>query len=327
MSARRILSESALNCQLELRGNAVTRRGSSVRTPRSPSGRREHSTLTLAICLPTARRVRLKMRIRWWTRFGGSRLVVCWGVKYNDGMFKSKLTPDEYVNKNIINTHNVGIRFQCLLLFLALPDLANSAHTAADGLYLGIGYNLIKGNPDGGEWAKLGQDPGLQLTRNILETDIDGNSYIKRTSYPQCTQMSSTSVFYDPESYKEYLLHYISSPVYQDIKQRTLSQHDVFRDEITSCTSEHARYVHPIVPVERNLVSNEFSHDVCKLPLTYDRDSYRSFLDRWGTNASSFHPNDTNEVDTNWKEKERKTKRDIGKISKQGKEGEQLEPL
>lgn len=93
-----------------------------------------------------------------------------------------------------------------------MPDLANSAHTAADGLYLGIGYNLIKGNPDGGEWAKLGQDPGLQLTRNILETDIDGNSYIKRTSYPQCTQMSSTSVFYDPESYKEYLLHYISSP-------------------------------------------------------------------------------------------------------------------
>lgn len=71
--------------------------------------------------------------------------------------------------------------------------------------------------------------------------------------------------------------------VYQDIKQRTLSQHDVFRDDITSCTSEHARYVHPIVPVERNLVSNEFSHDVCKLPLTYDRDSYRSFLDRWGT--------------------------------------------
>lgn len=93
-----------------------------------------------------------------------------------------------------------------------MPDLANSAHTAADDLYLGIGYNLIKGNPDGGEWAKLGQDPGLQLTRNILETDIDGNSYIKRTSYPHCTQMSSTSVFYDPESYKEYLLHYISSP-------------------------------------------------------------------------------------------------------------------
>ncbi|XP_034333817.2 uncharacterized protein [Magallana gigas] len=194
------------------------------------------------------------------------------------------------------------MEFQCLLLFLALPDLANSAHTAADDLYLGIGYNLIKGNPDGGEWAKLGQDPGLQLTRNILETDIDGNSYIKRTSYPQCTQMSSTSVFYDPESYKEYLLHYISTPdgnapkfsssafsanpLYQDIKQRTLSQHDVFRDDITSCTSEHARYVHPIVPVERNLVSNEFSHDVCKLPLTYDRDSYRSFLDRWGTHVT-----------------------------------------
>lgn len=32
------------------------------------------------------------------------------GVKYNDGMFKFKFILDEYVNKNIINIYNVGIR-------------------------------------------------------------------------------------------------------------------------------------------------------------------------------------------------------------------------
>lgn len=71
--------------------------------------------------------------------------------------------------------------------------------------------------------------------------------------------------------------------MYQDIKQRMLTQHDVFRDEITSCTSEHARYVLPVVPTERNLVTNEFAHDACGLPLAYDATSHKSFIDRWGT--------------------------------------------
>lgn len=43
MSARRTLSESAVNRRVELCGKAITRHGSSVRTPRSPSGRRDIS--------------------------------------------------------------------------------------------------------------------------------------------------------------------------------------------------------------------------------------------------------------------------------------------
>lgn len=97
-----------------------------------------------------------------------------------------------------------------VLTLCSLPALTSTAQTTLDNLYIGVGYNLVKGNPDGGEWAKLGQDPGLLLTRNILETNIDGSSYVKKTAYPQCTQLSSTSVFYDPNSYKEYLLHYVS---------------------------------------------------------------------------------------------------------------------
>ncbi|XP_078338770.1 uncharacterized protein LOC111101591 isoform X2 [Crassostrea virginica] len=190
-----------------------------------------------------------------------------------------------------------------LLLFsLTFPGFVLNARTTSDDLYLGVGYNLIRGNPDGGEWAKLGQDPGLQLTRNVLETSVDGSSYVKRTAYPQCTHMASTALFYDPDSYQDYLLHYISitesgtsavstyafsaSPLYQDIKQRMLTQHDVFRDEITSCTSEHARYVLPVVPTERNLVTNEFAHDACGLPLAYDATSHKSFIDRWGTHVT-----------------------------------------
>lgn len=98
-----------------------------------------------------------------------------------------------------------------LLLFsLTFPGFVLNARTTSDDLYLGVGYNLIRGNPDGGEWAKLGQDPGLQLTRNVLETSVDGSSYVKRTAYPQCTHMASTALFYDPDSYQDYLLHYIS---------------------------------------------------------------------------------------------------------------------
>ncbi|XP_062596049.1 uncharacterized protein LOC134257446 [Saccostrea cucullata] len=195
------------------------------------------------------------------------------------------------------------MKLSFFVVFLwSIPALVCPAQTTLDNLYLGVGYNMVKGNPDGGEWAKLGQDPGLLLTRNILETEIDGSSYIKKTAYPRCTQMSSTSVFYDPESYKEYILHYISTsdngvapvssyafsanPLYQDIKQKTLTQHDVFRDEITSCTSEHARYVLPVGHVERNLVTQEFARDVCQLPMTYDQSAYKAFIDTWGTHVT-----------------------------------------
>uniref|UniRef100_K1PBS2 Uncharacterized protein n=1 Tax=Magallana gigas TaxID=29159 RepID=K1PBS2_MAGGI len=44
LSTRRRLNESTVNRQIELRGNIVTRRGSSVKTPQSPSGRRDDST-------------------------------------------------------------------------------------------------------------------------------------------------------------------------------------------------------------------------------------------------------------------------------------------
>ncbi|XP_062622102.1 uncharacterized protein LOC134283612 [Saccostrea cucullata] len=180
-------------------------------------------------------------------------------------------------------------------------------HAVAFGLpsnlYLGVGYNILKANPDGGDWSSLGQDPGLLVTRNILDTAAGGQHYIKSTNYPQCSSALSTWVFYDPKTYQEYLRHYVTideltvsnvslyafseSQLYQDIKRKTFFQHDVFRDEISACPSLHARYTVPVVPIHKNLVTPEFARDACRLPALYNLQAYKHFLDNWGTHVTT----------------------------------------
>lgn len=75
--------------------------------------------------------------------------------------------------------------------------------------YVGIGYDIVRGNPDAWDWSKLGQDPGLLITRTILRTSIDGTPFVKQVPYPHCIPSTSTSVFYDPKSYQDYLKNYI----------------------------------------------------------------------------------------------------------------------
>lgn len=75
--------------------------------------------------------------------------------------------------------------------------------------YVGIGYDIVRGNPDAWDWSKLGQDPGFLITRTILRTSIDGTPFVKQVPYPHCIPSTSTSVFYDPKSYQDYLKNYI----------------------------------------------------------------------------------------------------------------------
>lgn len=74
--------------------------------------------------------------------------------------------------------------------------------------------------------------------------------------------------------------------VYEDVKWKTLTQHDVFRDEITSCLSDHARFIIPQGHIPSNLVTTEFARDVCQLPAVYEPTAYRKFIENWGTVSS-----------------------------------------
>jgi hypothetical protein len=71
--------------------------------------------------------------------------------------------------------------------------------------------------------------------------------------------------------------------VFQDIEHRTTATHDIFRDTISVCNKGRTRYIMP--PLYPNLhdITDEFASAVCHLPVDYDKDAYRQFLDTWGT--------------------------------------------
>ena len=88
----------------------------------------------------------------------------------------------------------------------------------AKGLnYLGVGYNLLKGNPDGGATSQDGSDPGLLPTRRIFELTWNQNkmSDDKRYKVPDqaryyehssCVETTTSQMFTGGRSYQQNLL-------------------------------------------------------------------------------------------------------------------------
>jgi hypothetical protein len=58
--------------------------------------------------------------------------------------------------------------------------------------YLGVGYNLLTGNPDGGDGTKGGVDPGLLVTRHIIH--LHKNKAVHFEVRLQCTLYHTVAV-------------------------------------------------------------------------------------------------------------------------------------
>lgn len=75
-------------------------------------------------------------------------------------------------------------------------------------LFVGMGYNLLKGNPDGDSHINTGKDPGLLMTRQILKLDPpDSPRELSYHEYPLCFPTHYKEVFYGTKSYQTRLLH------------------------------------------------------------------------------------------------------------------------
>lgn len=171
--------------------------------------------------------------------------------------------------------------------------------------YIGVGYNLLRGNPDGNFWAAGGDDPGLLSTRKVLalssQADVPGE--IVYEFHDQCRQAHEFSLFYDPQSYQNKLLERITSSGtnndalmtvaftlssgYAAIEQQTMRDNYVFQDDQTTCTAGEARYKMILSQGNHYGISDEFAAAVCALPLTYDAQLYKRFLDTWGTSVTT----------------------------------------
>lgn len=79
--------------------------------------------------------------------------------------------------------------------------------------YIGVGYNMIRGNPDGNFWAAGGDDPGLLSTRKVLTlSSYDAvPAEVVYEHHDQCRNTHEFSFFSDPKSYQNKLLERVQS--------------------------------------------------------------------------------------------------------------------
>lgn len=95
-----------------------------------------------------------------------------------------------------------------LAILTTLTSYATSSNQYGNGTrFIGLGYNILIGNPDGGDHSQSGIDPGIKTTRHILKLTPDtASQLIVLDGRSHCTPHGSSSVFYNAKSYQKYLL-------------------------------------------------------------------------------------------------------------------------
>lgn len=70
---------------------------------------------------------------------------------------------------------------------------------------------------------------------------------------------------------------------YEEIKTQTTQNEKVFFEKKKVCCLGTAQYLLDSARLEKRSVTNDFAAAVCNLPEAYDQETYRSFVDIWGT--------------------------------------------
>ena len=108
-------------------------------------------------------------------------------------------------------------RLVAFLLTLNVPNISAYGQEPPKGLqFLGVGYNLLKGNPEGGDLSNGGIDPGLLFTRKVLKLSYDTNKLSVGQQYmvpdqvtfaPRSSSVTTTKkeVFSGSKSYQKKL--------------------------------------------------------------------------------------------------------------------------
>ncbi|XP_068753764.1 uncharacterized protein [Montipora capricornis] len=205
----------------------------------------------------------------------------------------------------------------CLITFLITLGVAVVTHATEDDVdtakglrFLGVGYNILTGNPDGGQLSLGGVDPGLLSVRKIFKLTWDTNKtsvdglyrvpdqvvFVHRSS---CVETTTNEVFSGAKSYQDKLkvdvaasagydallwsVAFSLSASYEKMEKETKNKHKVFFEKKKVCNNGAARYQLDLARVEKYSVTKDFAAAVCSLPKEYDQGAYREFIDNWGT--------------------------------------------
>ena len=108
------------------------------------------------------------------------------------------------------------ITFLITLVVAVVTHATEDVKTAKGLRFLGVGYNILKGNPDGGKLSNGGVDPGLLSSRKIfkLTWDTKKTSVDRRYRVPDqvvfvhrssCVETTTNEVFSGAKSYQDKL--------------------------------------------------------------------------------------------------------------------------
>ncbi|XP_062605124.1 uncharacterized protein LOC134266928 [Saccostrea cucullata] len=169
--------------------------------------------------------------------------------------------------------------------------------------YIGVGYNLLTGNPDGSLVSNGGVDPGLLYTRKILEvTEHDSPTRVQIEHRHSCANKNTTSMYYGTKSYQDKLklgvktsggasvglasFSFTLSGRYQQAHNKTNLEHNIIQDQINLCNLGRVRYMTELVNAGKFPITQSFAAAICSLPVTYNQSAYMKFLDHWGTHIT-----------------------------------------
>ena len=109
------------------------------------------------------------------------------------------------------------MQLSIILIIIGMTVVVKGSGDAPKGLhFVGVGYNLLKGNPEGGDVTNGGVDPGLLITRKIFQLTWNTNkkSVDNRFRVPDqvtfaprssCVTTNKKEVFSGSKSYQKKL--------------------------------------------------------------------------------------------------------------------------
>ncbi|XP_033103733.1 uncharacterized protein LOC117106479 [Anneissia japonica] len=203
----------------------------------------------------------------------------------------------------------LAIRFisMCLVLTAAtsLPTLP-----AVD--YIGIGYNVLDGNPDGDGSTTGCVDPGLLTLKRVFAYTYDEGKVSSDLKYivpdqivytprSSCARTLEQNMFWGTKSYQQKLksdttwsvsaadkflgYEFSKSNSYEEMYASINAYKYVYYEDRTVCNLGRARYANELYVYDKYSLSKDFIQAACKLPVNYDSKIFMQFLDTWGTHV------------------------------------------
>ena len=81
--------------------------------------------------------------------------------------------------------------FSAIFIILGVAVITQATQDPPKGIhFVGIGYNLLKANPEGGGLSRGGVDPGLLITRKIFKLTYEKNKKSTNLEYLVPDQVS-----------------------------------------------------------------------------------------------------------------------------------------